>query len=207
MSNNRGPYYERGVYRCEIIDQGLTTASTGTPQIFFKIRVLEGVHPEGPVNGQYERYCFLPITEKTVEYLVPKLEALGYTGDGLDFLDLNNPRAHDMRGQESNFFCKHESKDGGVLQEKWDVATGGGGGAKDIEVRAVNQAEIRKLNALFGRAKKQAGGPTSAPAQRSAPRPVAANSSAKQTSSRSAVATEEPPDFPDTGVSDDDIQF
>lgn len=154
MANN-GPYYARGVYRGEIIDQGLTKASTGTVQVALKIKVLEGVSPAYDVEAQYERTIFLPVTERTMEYLVPKLESIGYSRDSLKFLDLRHPQCHDLRGTEAEFFCKHEPDQSGGMRERWDVATGGSG--KALELKPPDEKEVRTLDMLFGRARKQHG--------------------------------------------------
>lgn len=188
MSN--GPFYERGLYRGRIVDQGLTKASTGTVQIALKIQVMECLQPQHELEQQYERSIFMPITEKTMEYLVPKLEALGYTRDSIKYLNLNESNCHDLRGTEADFFCKHESGQDGQLREKWDVATGGG--SKPLDLKPPDARELRNLDMLFGRARKAAAVPVSAPRQRT------------QTT---AAATATAPDFPDTGVSDDDIPY
>jgi hypothetical protein len=179
MSN--GPYYERGSYRCEIIDQGLTKASTGTVQVALKIKVLEGVQPPVQVDQQYERSVFLPVTERTMEYLVPKLNALGYTRDSLRYLNLNEPNAHDMRGTEAEFFCKHENDQNGQLRERWDVSTMT---SSALDLKPPDAKEVRALDALFGRARKNG-----APA-------------------RPRQSTDTPPDFPQPAtISNEDVPF
>jgi hypothetical protein len=166
MSN--GPFYPRGVYRCQILDHGLTKASTGTIQVAIKFRVIESVQPAGDVEAHYERTAFLPATDRTMEYLVPKLEALGYTRDSLKYLNLSEPNCHDMRGSDADFFCKHENDRNGELREKWDVATGGSG--KPLELKPPDSREVRTLDMLFGKARKDSG----APKQRTASAPPAA---------------------------------
>lgn len=171
MSN--GPFYARGVYRCQILDHGLTKAGTGTTQIAIKFRVIEGVQPEGDVDAQYERTAFIPVTERTMEYLPKKLEALGYTRDSLKYLNLSEPNCHDMRGSEVEFFCKHENDRNGELREKWDVATGGS--AKPLELKPPAASDVRTLDMLFSKARKESG--ASAPK----PRPAAVPAGAART--------------------------
>jgi hypothetical protein len=181
------PFYAEGVYRCEVIQQGLTTASTGTMQIALKVKVLED--NQGPMPQQYERSVFLPVTERTMEYLVRKLEALGYTRDSFRYLDLQEANYHDLRGTVAEFYCKHESDQSGELREKWDVATGGG--SKALELKPPQASELRRLDALFGRAKKATVG----------------NGGPKPNGNASRPATpQQPPDFPNPlEISDDDV--
>lgn len=164
MANNNGPFYSQGVYRGTIVDHGLTKASTGTVQVAIKFKVLECLQPEGDVSAQYERTAFLPVTEKTMEYLVPKLQSLGYERDSIKYLNLNEPQHVDLRGQYGEFYCKHESNQDGNMREKWDVSHGGT--SKPLDLKPPDAREIRNLDMLFGKARKAAGTtkPQSAPA-------------------------------------------
>lgn len=155
---SQGPHYAAGRYRCEITNHGLTKASTGTVQIVIKFRVLESINPRVPIEQNYERMAFLPVTEKTMEYLIPKLEALGYSRDSIRFLDLDNPQCHDLRGTTAEFFCKHEAGQDGSMRERWDVCTP----SAAMELKPPDPQDIRRLDMLFGRARKT-GSPASRP--------------------------------------------
>jgi hypothetical protein len=153
MSNNSGPFYGVGRYMCEITDQGLTAAKTGTLQIALKFKVLRCTQPEGETT-QYERTTFLAVTENTLPYLVPKLEAIGYTRDGLKYLNLDDPQCHDLRGTGVEMFCKHENDQDGKLRERWDIASSQ---SKPLELNAPDAKALRAMDQLYGRAKKNAG--------------------------------------------------
>lgn len=153
MSNN-GPYYAIGRYLGEITDQGLTKAQTGTVQIAIRFKVLEGTTPARQLDAQYERTAFLAVTEKTMEYLVPKLHSLGYTRDSIRFIDLTSPECHDLRNQKAEFFCKHENSQDGQLIEKWDVAMSQ---STPLELKPPDPKDLRKLDALFGAQLKKSG--------------------------------------------------
>lgn len=150
--SNSAPFYQPGRYLCEIVDQGLTNAKTGTLQIALKFKVLRGTQPDVEVI-QYERTVFLAVTEKTMQYVVPKLQALGYTRDALRFLNLEDPNHHDLRGTEAVMFCKHETGQDGVLREKWDVASG----SKALELTPPDPKALRTMDQLFAKARKDAG--------------------------------------------------
>lgn len=148
------PFYDEGRYRCEVIDQGLSKAATGTVQIVLKVRVLEGTTPERELTQQYERTIYLSVTDKTMKYLVPKLQALGYSRDSFRFISLSEPNYEDLRGTAAEFYCKHEDGQGG-LREKWDVATIRS--TELLDLKPVGSKELRELDLLFGRERKSSG--------------------------------------------------
>lgn len=143
--NNSGPHYEPGRYVGVVTDQGLTKASTGTIQLVLKIRITEGTQPARDVE-QYERTLFLAITDKTLPYLVPKLQALGYNRDSFAYLDKTNPQHQDLAGTKAEFFCKHEPGKDGDLRERWDVCS-----PSALDLKPPDVADVRKLDALFGK--------------------------------------------------------
>ena len=154
-------FYDEGRYTCEITEQAMIKASTGTPQFVLKFRVLR-LADGGKVSHQYERSAYRAITEKTVEYLKRDLESLGFTGGSLKRLDPANTDHQSFAGVQWEFDCKHEAHyQTGQPQEKWGVAWNSSGGA--IEGEPLDQASYRKLDALFG-----VNTPTRAPAQKAA---------------------------------------
>jgi hypothetical protein len=163
---SKGPFYTEGRYLCEITDQGLSKASTGTVQIVLRFKVIEGTQPQHEVTQQYERTAYLSVTDRTMQYLVPKLHALGYTRDSLKFLNLTEPQCHDLRGQQADFYCKHEVGQQGGMREKWDVASQSE--SAPLELKPPDAKELRQLDMLFGKHLKETG---SKPAAK--PQPVA----------------------------------
>lgn len=162
-----GPFYPAGRYRCEIVDHGLTTAGTGTVQEAIRFLVLEGTQPAAEVT-QYERTAYLPVTEKTMQYLVPKLAAIGI--DGLKQLKKGDPSYKSLAGTYVEMYCKHESQPGKETREKWDVASSQG---TPLEFKPIDDKALRQLDMLFGKEKKNAGSSTGG-------RPVAMASTAAQ---------------------------
>lgn len=168
MANN-GPFYAKGRYVAEVLEQALGKAQTGTVQFVMKVKILSCLTPVSDVEQQYDRTIFLAITEKTMEYVVPKLQGIGYTRDSLKFLDANLSNHHSFVGQQIEVFCNHENDREGHLREKWDIAKQG---SKPLEVTPVESSALRSLDMLFGRAVKQSGG--SAATAKPKPQPVAA---------------------------------
>lgn len=148
------PHYPKGRYLAEVIEQALGKAQTGTAQFVLKVRILECLTPRAETD-QYERTLYLALTDKTMEYVVPKLQGIGYTRDSLKYLDPSEPNHHSFAGQQIEVFCNHENNRDGVPQEKWDIARQG---SKPLEVTPVDKSALRSLDLLFGKAAKQAGG-------------------------------------------------
>ncbi len=157
---SRKPYYEPGRYWCKIVNQQLGKASTGNPQIVITFQVLGKVDladPEGNllrVNNDYERSYFRTITDKTAEWAVDDLHKLGFTGDSFGQLNLDHPNCCDLRGSEVSFTCAHEednrSDHRGEIKERWSVSGDGG----TLKVAPLADKDVRKLDALFGKALK-----------------------------------------------------
>lgn len=142
------PYYEEGLHFGQITRQGITKASTGNMQVVWGVKVLgvpEGEASFAPHNQQYERTIYWTITEKTMSFIVEKLQALEFSGSKFSQLDPNNPYHVSLVGQQVELWCKHEQGQNGV-REKWDFSNGG---PKPME--ALTTAEARQLDALFGK--------------------------------------------------------
>jgi hypothetical protein len=193
-------FYQPGRYRCEILDQALSEAKTGTPQLVLKIKVLE-LENGSPLDAQYEREIYRSITENTMPYFLQDLKTLGYTRDSFRYLDPNVPNYHNFAGQEMIARCTHEEGSGG-MRERWNVALMGGGGTGKLEVeRPLDSAAIRKLDNLFGKQlRSELGGGKS--------QAVAAP---KAQPRRATPISEPPPHAPTTeiagGVDLDDVPF
>lgn len=143
-----GPFYDQGRYACCITRQGLGEASTGTPQIILRFKVLEFENGE-QVPAQYERTIYIAITDKTIPYVIEKLKKLGYTRDSFRFIDTSNQNYHEFRGQQVILFCKHEAGSDNVLREKWDVPQDSAG---TFEIKKpLEGKKLRDLDNLFGK--------------------------------------------------------
>ena len=179
---SNGPFYDEGLHVGEIVSHGLTKASTGNKQFVMRVKVL-GI-PEGdtylPHRYQYERTIYWTITEKTMPYVVEKLQNLQFEGTQFSQLDPSHPKHISMKGQQVDLWCKHEIGQDNVPREKWDISTGGT--AKPLE--PLNAKETRELDALFGKALTTG-------------KPLA----------KVAVAAVKVPPDEELGITDDDIPF
>lgn len=162
------PHYAKGRYVCEILNQGLGKAGTGNPQLVLQFKVLGTPDPKDPgayiVDAhQYERTYYKTITEKTIDYLIEDLKALGVTIQSLRQLDPSTQGFVDLRGKVADFFCNHEPpQDGNGMREKWGVARM----ASEFKVEPLESTKMRELDALFGKQLKVAFGASAPPAQR-----------------------------------------
>jgi len=161
------PTYEPGRYWGRITRQQLGQTSNGNPQFVLSFLIVGKVNPADPegdllaVPQQYERSVYRVITEKTTEYLLQDLEVLGFTGESFAALDENNSDCCDLRGTELAFTCTHEfrqaqdetgkwvnTKD---VRERWSIARDSTG----PKVEPLTAKDVKKLDAMFGRALKQ----------------------------------------------------
>ena len=136
-------YYPEGAYRGEIVDQGLSQSSNGNAQIWLKIQV-DG----GQQYDAHERMIYWTITEKTIDFVLEKLELLGFTGQSFKDLDLNGNRPQSFVGRTEDFWCKIEYYDG-KEKERWDLSRG------DTAVKSLDEADARKRDAMFGKKLKE----------------------------------------------------
>ncbi len=149
MANATGPYYDIGLYVGVVQSQAVTKASTGTPQFTMRVKILG--YPEGntyvPVDKQYERTIYMAITEKTVPFVTETLKAMDYKGSSFSQLDPGHPNHVSFVGEQVTLWCGHKPDAQGNLRESWMVS-------KPREIEALPDRELRKLDALFGKALK-----------------------------------------------------
>lgn len=138
-------FYSQGVYKCEVVGQGLSSSKTNNPQIWLRVLILESVdHPEERWD-QYERTIYWTLTEKTVDFVVEKLEFIGFAGQSFRDLDPATDGFHSFVGQQIECYCKHETYDG-KEREKWDLSNPGA-----MAPDPLSESDARRLDALFGR--------------------------------------------------------
>jgi hypothetical protein len=182
---NQGPHYAKGKYVCEILNQALSKAGTGTPQFVIQFKVLGTPSVEEPGSYdpdpfQYERTMYRSITEKTIDYLIEDLRNLGVSIQSLKQLDPSSAGFFDLRGKVVDLWCNHEPGQSGGMREKWGVARA----VSEFKVEPLEAAKMRELDNLFGKQLKAAFKPNGG--QQSRPQPAA------------VAATE---------ISDDDVPF
>lgn len=153
-----GITYQIGNYRGRLVSQKLGQTSNGNSQLVFTFTILGQIDladPDGALIAcpNYNRSVFRVITDKTIQYVTQDIKRL-ITAAGLsaapkdfDDLDERTPGFLDLRGTEIDLYCQHDNYQG-EDREKWQISHGGSGGP---EVKPLDSAGIRKLNAMFGK--------------------------------------------------------
>jgi hypothetical protein len=138
------PFYDEGMYDdVEIIAQGFMKSSTkGTPGFFLTIS-----------PGEYDRNItwYLPDgKEDAVERLLAGLESLGLPLDKLERFTQLDPRSTShvsFVGYKVTVKCSYDKQSGGgKVYERWEAPYTPGNAPAELD-----QASIRKLDALFGK--------------------------------------------------------
>ncbi len=166
-------YYDPGRYRCEVRQQGMAKASTGTPQFVVVVQpqgIYTGPNEMAGLEKNYDRTVYMALTEKSMPYVAKKLAALGFAGGSLRMLDPNTPGYEDMTGRGVDCICRHGQGKDNQPREEWDIAWESE--AREISGDALAPSDYRALDALFGKANGGAPKPAAKPAP--APTPVAA---------------------------------
>jgi hypothetical protein len=144
------PFYDIGLYVGECIEQGLQKASTGTPQIVFKVKILgepDGQGGYNPCTQQYQRTIYMPLTAGTASFVTEALERIGFRGTSFAALDPSSPAFQDFKGEQFELWCAHKEYNGDY-SEKWSISTGG---KSKADVVPLSKQEMRALDNLFGK--------------------------------------------------------
>lgn len=128
----------------------------------YGLQLVVGVFVEHE-DGEQQRTVYLPLTDaegqpakttdgtnladKTLEVL----KHLGLPGDRLSVLDPDHPEFFDLAGKHVELYCSHKMKEGNVF-ERWYINT-----PRAIQGKPADQKQLRRLDALFGKALKQKG--------------------------------------------------
>ena len=116
-------YYDPGRYRVRVISQSFSEASTGTPQLVLRFKVLECVEPFNDGLASYERRIYFSLTEQTVKRVLSDLREVGSTATTLRQLDPDTPGFYDFAGREIELSCTHEPSfdNHHVMRERWSI--------------------------------------------------------------------------------------
>ena len=136
------PYYEPGLYKCRILDQGYTEASTGTEQFWIKFLVLKAVEPVRDNLEKYSRMAYFPLTDKTADRVMRDLRALGFKGDDFELLDPCIEGHHSFVGNEPELMCSVDKSLNGTPREKW--------GPRGVP-RPLDRDRVRRLNRFLAK--------------------------------------------------------
>lgn len=165
--------YQPGRYKGVVAAQAMSETKTGNTQFVLTIDLLGFCDPSQPDSltrvppGQ--RSVFRVITDKTIDYVLEDLKYLGYDKPTFGPLDPSHPQHHSFKGQEVDLICAHEEYNE-QMQEKWSLSRGGG-----LNLKPLDNAALRKLDALYGAKLKANAAPTS----KSAPTRQKANTEAE----------------------------
>ena len=161
-------YYDVGLYLGSVTAQAMSETKNGNPQFVLTFNVigkLDQSQPDSVIRcNPGQRSVFMVFTEKTMDFALENLKAIGFNKSSFSFLDPNRQGYHDFIGQQIEFWCAHKEYEGN-LNEKWSISNGGGG----LNLKPVEPAAIRKLDALYGAKLKAGAAPEpSKPARRQA---------------------------------------
>ena len=137
---------DKGRYRGRISDYGVyqSTAGQQHPTVFVSVE-LTGRYD--PATGQLvpcpaeTRTYFKAITEKTIDWVLSDLKAIGYDKDGFKYLDPEVPGAVDLFGKEIDVACDHETYEDAV-RERWSIH-------REPTRKKVRRGELDRLDAQF----------------------------------------------------------
>lgn len=158
--------FEQGRYWGKITHQRLGETSKGNPQLILSFQVVGKIDPSDPEGAlqrcpEYERSIFRTITDKTLDYVIQDMDALGWFGNKWSQFDEGDRECVDIRGKELAFSCKHEPKqvldeatgkyvNTSEMRETWSIAQTGSG----PPVKPLDKGAMSKLDAMFGKALK-----------------------------------------------------
>jgi hypothetical protein len=135
-------YYDAGLYKCRIMDQGFGEASTGTAQFCVRFLVLEQTEPSRDNIGMFSRIAYFPITDKTADRVMDDLYTLGFKGDNFESIDPRIEGHHSFVGKEVELMCSFKDDNTGTPRERWGFRGTG---------RPLNRDRVRKLNRFLTR--------------------------------------------------------
>lgn len=139
--------YAQGIYLGTLKEQGITESKEKkTPQVYTKWTIQQ--HFNGtefvPCDECWDRSIFWAVTPKTVDFVIEKLERLGFTGTGFECFSPESPNFQDLSGVEAKLVCSHDLYQG-EPRERWELARDG------QKVEQAGGDVLDKLNSMFGR--------------------------------------------------------
>jgi len=157
------PYYDVGLHVGLIVSQQLTEAKTGTAQFVMRVKIMGAPTGDGgydPYTNQYERTIYMALTEKTIDFVAPQLQKLGFTGTSLGQLDPNSPNHQSFVNNYADLWCSHKDDQQGNPRESWGISQ------DQPEREPLDPKKLRQLDSLFGKALRATGKPAPVTVQR-----------------------------------------
>jgi len=142
-------HFSEGRYRVRIVSQCFAATKDNKPQFVLRVTPLGFYNLERPggaleVCDNYERSIFLTITDRSIDYVVDKLAAIGFEGRSFSELEPEAANHVSLVGSEFDAVCKHDKYEG-VAREKWDIST-----ITTAPGNPLDKAGLRKLDTLYG---------------------------------------------------------
>ena len=144
-------YYQKGLHVGKCIGQWMGQSESENKTPYFALRFIITGRVEGDsVRSveQNERSVYLYLSDKALDMTTDVLAFLGYDKDSLRFLDPANENFHNFAGKECDLWCKVEEWNGDT-REKWNISL-----PLDREITPIDDKELRRLDALFGKSIK-----------------------------------------------------
>ena len=152
-----------GLYHGQIFEQALQPASTGTPQIVLKCRILtkelNGELTSVPDN--VERTIWMSLTEKTKGFVSQDLASVGFHGKPSQ-ISPDSPNYIDLSGNDIRLWCKQEAGMDGQMRERWSISR------PREAVAPLDISQATELDAMFGDAFDAASAEASSPTAQAA---------------------------------------
>lgn len=135
-------HYEPGDYLCRVVDQRFGQTPNNSAYFQLEFEPMQALGANTFPEQVYNRHTNLFITEKSHQYTIEKLRALGFTGTKFAQLDLSHPQAHSFVGQEVKMTCSHDGQ-----YENWELARDKGSGTP----KESDPSVAAKLDGMFGK--------------------------------------------------------
>lgn len=149
-------FFAEGVYVCRIKSQELSTSSNGNLQLMISFAVLGVPDPANADNylrvehGRFEqtRRLWLTFTDKSMEFALEHLSALGWHGESVMELDARKAGFHSFRDQVVDLYCKHEGE--APVRERWQVSVRKPNAIREEKVKEVDQLLLQHRKGVKG---------------------------------------------------------
>ena len=134
-------YYAEGLYECIVQNQGFGESREKRTPCFW-LRFVPVKHDSDHIDQQYEREIKLWLTDNTIDQVVSRLRAMGWTGDTFKELE---PGRHSFEGINIQLRCFHSEVNGKVY-ENWEFPPPRTASSEN------NSTVAKRVDALFGKA-------------------------------------------------------
>lgn len=145
--------FEKGLYLGKCISQfmGQSENDNKTPYFALRFQIMARITRENELANTHEgeRTVYLYLSDKAMDMAVEVLTFLGYQKESLRFLDPTVENHHSFVGREVDLWCKVETYQGDT-KEKWSISTP----REQHQAVPIEQSELRRLDAMFGKALK-----------------------------------------------------